>query len=216
MNAVMPDRSSGAARWFYVWMALACVAIAFGGFMPTYWAKLAGGSFRGAPILHIHGTLFFAWTLFFAAQTTLVATGRTPNHRQWGLAGISLATAMGITVVLAATQLDQGRRRHRHGRRGAALHDRVAQRPGPVRVLPRPGHRQCAQPRGAQALDAAGDGAAEPAATARLFRTASRRPTPRARRRSSSRCRPACSSICWSWRRWSTTGARAAGRTGST
>lgn len=87
---------------FYVWMALACVAIAFGGFVPTYWAKLAGGTFRGAPILHIHGMLFFAWTLFFAAQTTLVATGRTPNHRQWGLAGISLATAMGISVMLAA------------------------------------------------------------------------------------------------------------------
>lgn len=46
--------------------------------------------------------LFFAWTLYFAAQTLLVATGRTPNHRQWGLAGISLATAMGITVVPAA------------------------------------------------------------------------------------------------------------------
>jgi hypothetical protein len=102
MNAVMPDRSSGAARWFYVGMALACVAIAFGGFVPTYWAKLAGGSFRGAPILHIHGMLFFVWTLFFATQSALVATGRTPNHRQWGLAGISLATAMAISVVLAA------------------------------------------------------------------------------------------------------------------
>ncbi|MDP1693884.1 MAG: hypothetical protein Q8L49_18380 [Burkholderiaceae bacterium] len=102
MNALATDRSTGPARWFYVWMALAGVAIAFGGFVPTYWAKLAGGNFRGAPILHIHGMLFFAWTLFFAAQTTLVATGRTPNHRQWGLAGISLATAMGITVMLAA------------------------------------------------------------------------------------------------------------------
>ena len=90
------------AQWFYVWMAGVCVLIAFGGFVPTYWAKLATGTFKGAPILHIHGMLFFLWTLFFLAQTTFVATGRTPKHRNWGLAGISLATAMGITVVLAA------------------------------------------------------------------------------------------------------------------
>ena len=90
------------AQWFYVWMAGVCVLIAFGGFVPTYWAKLASGTFKGAPILHIHGMLFFLWTLFFLAQTTFVATGRTLKHRNWGLAGISLATAMGITVVLAA------------------------------------------------------------------------------------------------------------------
>ena len=102
MNSMTPDLARRNARWFYVWMAGICMAIAFGGFVPTYWAKLATGTFNGAPILHIHGMLFFAWTLFFLAQTTLVATGRTPNHRNWGMAGISLATAMGITVVLAA------------------------------------------------------------------------------------------------------------------
>ncbi len=98
----MPDAARRDAQWFYVWMAGLCVLIAFGGFIPTYWAKLAAGNFKGAPILHIHGMLFFAWTLFFLAQTTLVATGRTPNHRLWGMAGISLATAMAITVALAA------------------------------------------------------------------------------------------------------------------
>ncbi|CAM5785766.1 hypothetical protein [Rhizobacter fulvus] len=89
-------------RWFYVWMASACVLIAFGGFVPTYWSRLATGSFGGAPILHIHGALFFTWTLFFLVQTTLVALGRTADHRAWGLAGISLATAMACSVVLAA------------------------------------------------------------------------------------------------------------------
>lgn len=102
MTSAITDPRDGAARWFYVCMAGLCVAIAFGGFVPTYWSRLAAGTFSGAPILHIHGMLFFAWTLFFLAQTTLVATGRTPNHRNWGMAGISLATAMGITVVLAA------------------------------------------------------------------------------------------------------------------
>jgi len=102
MSSMAAESAHRDARWFYVWMAGVCVLIAFGGFIPTYWAKLASGTFKGMPILHIHGMLFFAWTLFFLAQTTLVATGRTPNHRSWGMAGISLATAMGFTVVLAA------------------------------------------------------------------------------------------------------------------
>ena len=91
-----------ATRSFYVWMAGIFVLIAFTAFIPTYWAKVATGSFTGAPILHIHGALFFTWTLFFLSQTALVASGRTLEHRSWGMAGISLATAMAFTVVLAA------------------------------------------------------------------------------------------------------------------
>jgi hypothetical protein len=87
---------------FYVAMAAIFVLIAFGGFIPTYWAKLVQGSFHANPIVHIHGALFFAWTLFFLFQTALVAGGRTPDHRSWGLAGISLGTAMAISIVLAA------------------------------------------------------------------------------------------------------------------
>jgi len=100
LGEIAPARRD--TRWFYVWMAGACVFIAFGGFVPTYWSRVAAGSFGGAPILHIHGALFFAWTLFFLVQTTLVALGRTHDHRAWGLAGIALATAMACSVVLAA------------------------------------------------------------------------------------------------------------------
>jgi hypothetical protein len=49
--------------------------------------------------------LFTAWPLFLLWQTTLVATGRTARHRTWGLAGVSLATAMvcaGFAVANAA------------------------------------------------------------------------------------------------------------------
>lgn len=84
-------------------MAGVCVLIAFGGFVPTYWSLVAAGTFGGAPILHIHGALFFAWTLFFLMQASLVALGRTPDHRAWGMAGIALATAMACSVVIAAT-----------------------------------------------------------------------------------------------------------------
>lgn len=86
---------------FYGGMAAIFVLIAFGGFIPTYWAKLVGGSFDAPPIIHIHGALFFIWTLYYFTQTALVSAGRTLDHRRWGLAGISLATAMSIAVVLA-------------------------------------------------------------------------------------------------------------------
>ena len=95
-------RARSEVRWFYVGMAATFVAIAFGGFVPTYWAKLVHGSFSGGPLLHWHGMLFFGWTLFFLMQTLFIATGRVVNHRNWGLVGISLATAMAISVVIAA------------------------------------------------------------------------------------------------------------------
>ncbi|HEY2660095.1 MAG TPA: hypothetical protein VGI79_10260 [Caulobacteraceae bacterium] len=102
----MVSITAGAARaarpTFYVWMSAAFILIAFGGFVPTYWAKLASGTFTGHPITQIHGALFFSWTLFYFFQTWLVASGRTLDHRTWGVAGVSLATAMGITIVLAA------------------------------------------------------------------------------------------------------------------
>ncbi|HEX7437679.1 MAG TPA: hypothetical protein VF308_13300 [Caldimonas sp.] len=107
MSAIMFEtvgstQARPATRRFYVAMAAVFVLIAFTGFIATYWAKVATGTFTGAPILHLHGALFFSWTLFFLVQTVLVASGRTLDHRSWGLAGISLATAMAFTVVLAA------------------------------------------------------------------------------------------------------------------
>jgi len=79
-------------RYFYVWMAVGFLVVAFGGFTPTYWSKIAAGNFHGPAIIHVHGFFLFAWVCFFLAQTLLVATGRTQNHRNWGLAGISLFT----------------------------------------------------------------------------------------------------------------------------
>src|SRR5690242_11820194 len=84
----------GAAGRFYVTMAWVFVAIAFGGFFETYWFQVARGTFNGPPLLHLHGLLFSAWTLFFLSQATLVANRNLRSHRAWGLLGISLATAM--------------------------------------------------------------------------------------------------------------------------
>jgi hypothetical protein len=101
MNAIADSlpRTRTESRYFYVWMAAAFVLVAFGGFIPTYWAPVAAGTFKAPPIIHVHGMLMFAWVSFFFAQTYLVATGRTLNHRNWGLAGIALFSAI-LCIIL--------------------------------------------------------------------------------------------------------------------
>ena len=108
----VPQRRELVSR-FYVAMAWIFVAIAFGGFFGTYWLQLARGTFSGSPLLHLHGLLFFSWTLFFLSQASLVAKRKLRSHRAWGLLGISLATAMlftGMMVAIASLQarLDAG------------------------------------------------------------------------------------------------------------
>jgi hypothetical protein len=92
------------SSYFYVWSALACATVAFLGFTPTYFAPLVQGSFRAHPIVHIHGIVFFSWTLFVAYQTWLAASGRTMRHRDVGLIGISFATAMTFIGLMVAVE----------------------------------------------------------------------------------------------------------------
>jgi hypothetical protein len=98
------DAGRAKVSHFYVWMAAACALVAFGGFAPTYWLQLPAGTFVGPPLLHVHGALFSAWTLLLLSQTLLAANGRLDHHRAWGLAGISLASAM-VVIGLAAAIL---------------------------------------------------------------------------------------------------------------
>jgi hypothetical protein len=86
-------------RRFYVVMAGVFVLIAFSGFTPTYWARVATGTFHAPPIVHVHGFLLFCWTLFYFLQTALVATGRTSSHRSWGLAGIALFSVLVCSII---------------------------------------------------------------------------------------------------------------------
>ncbi|HEX6866484.1 MAG TPA: hypothetical protein VF122_04555 [Caulobacteraceae bacterium] len=109
MVAAQVEVTRGRTGYFYVWMAGLFVVIAFGGFAPTYWLQLSAGTFVGPPLLHIHGLMFSAWTLFLLSQTSLAAMGRLEHHRAWGLAGIALASAM--VVVGAAVAIE----RVRHG-----------------------------------------------------------------------------------------------------
>lgn len=103
MNAIAPTSSAlhNEGRYFYVWMGLGYLVVAFGGFIPTYWAKIATGTFHAPTILHVHGMLLFSWVCFYFLQTALVATGRTMDHRNWGLVGISLFTFVICSVLVA-------------------------------------------------------------------------------------------------------------------
>ncbi len=112
------------ARRFHLWMAGVFVLIAFGGFTPTYWARLASGTFHAPPILHVHGFLLFCWTLFYFLQTALVATGRTPSHRAWGLAGISLFSVLVCSIIatrITLLNLEEARGVGDAGRRFSAV-----------------------------------------------------------------------------------------------
>jgi hypothetical protein len=97
------------SRYFYFHMALVCMAVAFLGFLPTYWMPVAQGTARFDPVVHIHGLVFFTWTIFFVFQTWIAATGQIARHRLVGLIGVSLATAMVILGILIAMHSMHGR-----------------------------------------------------------------------------------------------------------
>lgn len=87
-------------RRFYVVMALAFALTVFAGFSRTYFLKLHYGTPALSVLLHVHGVVFSAWVLLFAAQTTLVAAHRTDLHRRLGVAGAVLA---GMLLILGTT-----------------------------------------------------------------------------------------------------------------
>lgn len=104
MATVFAPRARAYVGSFYITMAAIFAAIAFSGFLLTFWVPVARGSFVGSPMLYLHGLLFSLWTLFFLSQAILVSNGRLRNHKAWGLVGISLATAMvfvGLAVAVA-------------------------------------------------------------------------------------------------------------------
>ena len=107
MATISASRSRIYVGSFYITMAATFALVAFLGFAPTFWLKLPSGTFSGSPMLFLHGLLFSLWTLFFLSQAVLVANGRLRNHKAWGLAGISLATAMvfvGVAVAIAGLE----------------------------------------------------------------------------------------------------------------
>lgn len=111
-------------RRFHLWMAGVFVLIAFGGFVPTYWMRLANGSLHVPPIVHVHGFLLFTWTLFYFLQTMWIASGRKVSHKAWGLAGISLFTLLICSIIatrITMLKLDDARGLGDESRRFSAV-----------------------------------------------------------------------------------------------
>jgi hypothetical protein len=92
------------SKYFYFHMMCVCAAVAFLGFLPTYWMPMATGTLNKAPVAHIHGIIYFAWSLYIVFQSWLGATGQYARHRAVGLIGVSLATAMFIFGFLVVMQ----------------------------------------------------------------------------------------------------------------
>ena len=93
-------RTKQRSRRFYVGMAIAIAITVFAGFSRTYFLKAYYGTPALSRLLHLHGLVFTTWVLFFLAQTTLVAAGKTYIHRRMGVAGAVLAA---LVVVLGTT-----------------------------------------------------------------------------------------------------------------
>ena len=102
-------RAGRRTRRFYVGMAIAIAITVFVGFSRSYYLKSWYGTRELNGLLHLHGLIFTTWVLFFVAQTTLVATGRTYLHRKMGVAGVVLAALVVIVgTTVAITRVKTG------------------------------------------------------------------------------------------------------------
>jgi hypothetical protein len=79
---------------FMAWLAAAAAAI---GFSTTWFIPVAGGSFHGPAIAHIHGLLFFSWIALLIVQARLIRDRRPGFHRRLGLAALVLAPSMAVS-----------------------------------------------------------------------------------------------------------------------
>jgi hypothetical protein len=107
-GAGLADYERKARPRFYVWFSFVSAVTTFVGFWPSFWAPMLRGAHVPSPGMEIHGLLFSLWPLYMLFQTRLVISGRTTRHRDVGLVGVALATAMCIFGVIAA--IDQTQR----------------------------------------------------------------------------------------------------------
>jgi len=98
MSAIAPSSAvrKPPAR-FHVFLSLILAAIAFGGFSLTYLHSMATVGFPAPVIVHIHAVLLFGWFVLLVVQSRLAGTS-IATHRDVGLIGVSLATAMVLTA----------------------------------------------------------------------------------------------------------------------
>jgi hypothetical protein len=99
-----PSAASVFRPSFHLWMTLLMAFFVFGGFGMTYLAPLATGTFPPAPpIVHLHGLVFFSWTVLLLTQAGLVNTRNVRLHRVVGTFGIAwgaVVVFMGLLITI--------------------------------------------------------------------------------------------------------------------
>jgi hypothetical protein len=97
-------------RLFFGGMTVALLAAVVLGFGQSYYFRTVSGStLELTPALHVHGAVFTLWMVLLVVQSSLVAAGRTPVHRQLGVAGAVLAALMmGLGAYVAITRFQAG------------------------------------------------------------------------------------------------------------
>ena len=69
--------------YFVTFTALFALLVLIG-FSRTFFLPVAQGTFSRPPVVHIHGALFFAWTLLLVLQSVLAARKKLRWHRRIG------------------------------------------------------------------------------------------------------------------------------------
>ena len=85
------------AGLFYLAMGLVAIMAVAAGFSTTYFLPIAGGTFAGPAIAHVHGLLFMGWIGMMLLQPMLVRQRRSRLHRKVGWVALPLALAMAIS-----------------------------------------------------------------------------------------------------------------------
>jgi uncharacterized membrane protein len=96
--------ASGFRPSFHLWMTLLMAFFVFAGFGMTYLVPLAKGTLLHAPpVVHLHGVIFFAWTVLLVTQAVLVNVKNVKLHRSLGTFGIAWAAItafMGLLITI--------------------------------------------------------------------------------------------------------------------
>jgi hypothetical protein len=91
-------------------MAVVFAVVAVIGFAPTFWVPLSRRALDVHPLTYVHALVFYGWLALFIWQTSLAASGRLVRHREVGLLGVALATAMcfvGVAMAVSSLKRSQ-------------------------------------------------------------------------------------------------------------
>lgn len=89
----IPRKDVLVERWFFTGIAIAMLATAIAGFIPSI-LRPAGRNAPLSVLAAVHGIAFFLWLLIFLVQSRLVATRHVTWHRRLGLASVFVLVSM--------------------------------------------------------------------------------------------------------------------------